>query len=102
MKVKMTRNVGVRGRHYRAGEVADIAATDAKTLVTMGKAQMLAPPEPRGDEGGEPVTAVDGIGPKTAGELAEHGVETVADLAAAEGLPEDLAKWKEPARELIR
>lgn len=52
--------------------------------------------------GSDPVTAVDGVGPATAKELAELGVETVADLAAAENLPAKLGKLQEAAQELLR
>lgn len=112
MRVKMTRNVGVRGTHYKAGETADLRPTDAKTLIQMGKAEAVetaaveagpenaALPQPEARQP-EPVTAIDGVGPATAEDLAHFGVETVADLATAEGLPDDLAKWQDAAREML-
>ena len=47
------------------------------------------------------VTAIAGIGPKTARALADLGIETVPELAAAEDLPDELARWQESAREHI-
>lgn len=48
-----------------------------------------------------PVTAVKGIGPATATQLAELGVRTVADLAAAD-LGAGWAEFQEAAREMLR
>lgn len=50
----------------------------------------------------EPVTVVKGVGPVTAEVLAPYGIETVADLAAAEGLPEDLLPLQKAARKYLR
>ncbi|MFW6069660.1 MAG: helix-hairpin-helix domain-containing protein [bacterium] len=63
-----------------------------------------APRKPGAEDspGEQPATAVKGIGQKTAETLAEHGVETVADLAAAEDLPEDFAEWQVAAQEMLR
>lgn len=117
MRVRITRGTKVRGKQYRPGETATIPDTDAKALIQMGKAEPLqeaavveAGPEnaalvlevPGGDRRPEefdhPVTAIDGIGPATAAELAEHGIKTVFDLAMVGGLQGELAKWPAAAQ----
>lgn len=39
MKVKITKNTKVKGKHYDAGKEADLADKDAKTLIAIGKAE---------------------------------------------------------------
>ena len=58
--------------------------------------------EPRDASVGlQPVTEVHGVGPVTAEELAEYGVETIAGLASA-SLPDEYAEFQEKAREMLR
>lgn len=112
MRVEITRGVGVRGKTYKPGETADLRPTDAKTLIQMGKAKVIetatveagpenaALPEPEARQP-EPVTAIDGVGPATAEDLEHFGIKTIQELASAEELPEDLAKWQAAAREML-
>lgn len=70
----------------RAGLVVPVETA----AVAGGKPRETAP-------GNEPVTAISGIGPKTAADLRKLGVETVADLAAAE-VPDVYADFQAAAR----
>jgi len=48
MKVKFTRNVGVNGDLFAAGQEATLSDADAKYLVLMGKAvPVVEKPEPK-------------------------------------------------------
>lgn len=97
------------GRNYKAnrGDVLEMPA--GADWLSSGLVQVVAedgetavlPAARARSEAAEPVTAIAGIGPKTAEALAALGVETVAQLAAAEGLPDELARWQEAAREYL-
>ncbi len=39
MKIKLNRDVAIGGRHYAAGDTADVSDADALALINMGKAQ---------------------------------------------------------------
>lgn len=65
-------------------EDADLEADDTDTAGMSDEAT-----DESGDGDAEPVSSVKGIGPAYASRLEDAGVETVADLAAAD--PEDLA-----------
>ena len=73
----------------------------AIAVVEDGEKAVLPEPEARSSEP-EPVTVIDGIGPKTAQALAELGIETVAELASAEDLPVELERWQVAAREHLQ
>ena len=39
MKIILSRDVAIGGRHYAVGETVDVSNTDALALINMGKAQ---------------------------------------------------------------
>ena len=39
MKIILSRDVAISGRHHAVGETVDVSDTDALALITMGKAQ---------------------------------------------------------------
>lgn len=41
MKVRIKRNVFASGKRYQAGEVVDLKACDAETLIEIGKAEKV-------------------------------------------------------------
>lgn len=88
------------------GSSTDTAATAEPPAEAPADHEEAPDPEPPG--GDEPPTVVKGIGPSYGERLAEAGIETVADLAAAEpeqvaaetGLsPKRVGRWVERARE---
>lgn len=79
---------------------ADWLRSGLVQVVEDGEKAVLA--EPRTPGPAQPVTAIDGIGPKTAAALKDLGIETVPQLAAAEDLPEELARFKKMAQAFLR
>ena len=78
-EVGLTASVGVATTKLVAKVASDLQKPDGLVLVAPGtEAEFLAP---------LPISRLWGVGPKTAGSLAELGVRTIGDLAA---LPEDL------------
>jgi len=74
----------------RAAEPAEAAVTEDEASAPAGEPDVEeAEPETDADDG-EPVSSVKGIGPAYAERLEGAGVETVADLAAAD--PDELAE----------
>lgn len=93
-----------KGRyHVSAGDEFELPEHGADWiragLVEPVETAMMAPAEGRKAEP-QPVTEVKGIGPATAEELAELGIKTVADLAAAD-VPEEYARFQEAARGML-
>ena len=103
MKVKALKSFA-DGRYGVIHKGSEVEMPDDADWVDAGLVETAAVKggEPRDTSTGrQPVTAVHGIGPATAAELEEYGVETVADLAAAD-LPEDYDEWRAAAQEMLR
>lgn len=111
MRVRALRSFSARWRgqsyHANGGQVVEIPDTLGVALGPLvqvmdeGETAVLPAAKARSTIA-EPVTAIKGIGPKTARELKALGIETAPELAAAEDLPEKLARWQEAAREYLR
>ena len=111
MKVRATKPFTGRhnGRmyHVRAGD--ELEMPEAVDWLRAGLVQAIEPaekavtPEPRKrSTKAEPVTAIKGIGRKTAEELGKLGIQTVPQLAAADSLPDELLQWQEAAQKHLR
>lgn len=111
MRVRALRSFSARWRgqsyHANGGQVVEIPDTLVTALGPLvqvmdeGETAVLPAAKARSTIA-EPVTVIDGIGPKTAKALKKLGIETVAELAVAEDLPEELTRWQEAAREYVR
>lgn len=109
IRAKKSFTARYQGQTYRASagdelEVPDkLGVTLTAFVEVLDGAQKAVRPQAKGVTSlAQPVTVIEGIGPKTAQALAELGIETTPQLAAAEDLPEEFARFQDVAQQLMR
>jgi len=93
-------------------EAAETKGAETESKATEAKSEAKAAPKKADKKAGDDLTAIKGIGPKAAEQLAEQGIGSYADMAKltdkkigelAEAIPfsaEQITEWREQAKEL--
>ncbi|NMG41553.1 50S ribosomal protein L21 [Chelativorans sp. ZYF759] len=93
-------------------EAAETKGADTESKATEAKSEAKAAPKKADKKAGDDLTAIKGIGPKAAEQLAEQGIGSYADMAKltdkkigelAEAIPfsaEQITEWRDQAKEL--
>lgn len=93
-------------------EAAETKGAETESKATEAKSEAKAAPKKADKKAGDDLTAIKGIGPKAAEQLAEQGIGSYADMAKltdkkigelAEAIPfsaEQITEWRDQAKEL--